>query len=88
MRGLIVRMVREFAPDGAAPDGIVHVRVFPSGELELAHALGVPALVLAEVAATEERRRSRSGSQLLTVRQMALMGWRVCDPSLWEEAEA
>jgi hypothetical protein len=77
-------MVREFPTEG-----VVHVRVFPSGEIErIARSRAVPLNVLQEIESVEVKRMSRAGSQLLTVRLLSLYGWRVTDPALWEEAES
>lgn len=86
MTGIIVRMVREFPATKDAHSWPVHARVFPSGEIEPMGDKG-HGRASQEVAAVNAK-HARAGSQLLTIRMLSLYGWRVSDPTLWEEAEA
>ena len=95
MTSLIIRMVREI--EGETP---YHVDVHAGGRMEaLGGERMINPRVAKELMAVNDKRKSLAkrevlpiteesparNAQLLTIRFLSLMGWRVSDPSLWTE---
>lgn len=83
MKGIAIRMAKEYGSDG-----IAHVNVLPYGEIERVTAETLPVRIEGDILEAEDRSKTRlAGSQLETIRHLSLMGWRVCQPSLWGESK-
>jgi hypothetical protein len=85
MSGIIVHLQKMFG------DVSAQVKVMPDGDFQVVYGSNFSDDLVARQLDREKNRvsglRSRSSSQLLTIRQFELLGWTLIDTKGWEEAQ-